>query len=172
MAGNRNGQNRNTQTPTRAVNKACIKRLGPYPIPPAQAAGMNPQPARATDNAPNQRLAWLWTASRPGGGQRIHPRPTGPENRRTPRPPRQPPPPAVETAAVVMARVAAELSTPIEPLTHLEPAAEVATYPRHLPPLGKWADMRPCSPTLDNARVLHISAVTCTNSTFLKLANL
>lgn len=67
-AGNRNGQNRNTQTPIQAVNKPCINRRAPCSTPPRRAVGNLPTPPRVVDTAPNQRPAWPWTASSPGGG--------------------------------------------------------------------------------------------------------
>lgn len=46
--------------------------------------------------------------------------------------------------------------------------AELTTYPRQLPPLGNRTTYSRVALTLANARVLHISAVTCTNSTLLR----
>lgn len=46
--------------------------------------------------------------------------------------------------------------------------AELTTYPRQLPPLENRPTYSRVALTLANARVLHISAVTCTNSTLLR----
>lgn len=50
--------------------------------------------------------------------------------------------------AGAMAPVVAELSTLIERVTRLEHGAEVAAYPRQLPPRRERVNLQPCSPHL------------------------